>query len=91
MRSEYRFPRLGILLMLVVFISVIAAIEKARNISAGDLSSDNSWMIVGVLVMAVGLTLVAGSIGYAILRLLGLSGVYRISNIQTGPRQRGVR
>ena len=75
MRPEYKFPRLSILLMLLTLVSVIMAIESARNISVGG---SHPVTVVGIVQMilagfaAMGL---AGVLGYGVLRFFRRSGV----------------
>ena len=74
MRSEYRFPRSVIVLMLLVLVGVVAAIEQTRKFAAGDASALEGWLIVRIFGAAFGSMLLAGAAGYAILRALGHTG-----------------
>jgi hypothetical protein len=76
MRQNYRFPRTGILLMLVALVGVVVAIEQARRISVGNLNASQgwSWTLIG---LPVGWLLISGGIGYLVLRILRQSGISR--------------
>ena len=88
MRSEYRFPRSAIFLMVVLLVAVVVAIESARSISAGETNTISGWVIVRVFMFGAGLMCVMGAIGYAIMSVLRRTGVDRLANIQTWFRQR---
>ena len=92
MRSEYRCPRSGIFLMVVLLVAVVAAIESARSISAGETNAISGWVILRLFVFGASLMCVTGAItgaiGYAILSVLRRTGVERLANIQTWLRQR---
>ena len=89
MRSEYRFPRSAIFLMVVLLVAVVVAIESARSISAGEEPhAISAWVILRVFMFGAGLMCVTGAIGYAILSVLRSAGADRLANIQTWFRQR---
>ena len=88
MRSEYRFPRSAIFLMVVLLVAVVVAIESARSISAGETKVISAWAILRVFMFGAGLMCVTGAIGYAILSVLRSAGADRLANIQTWFRQR---
>jgi len=88
MRSEYRFPRSAIFLMMVVLVAVVVAIESARSISAGETKDISAWAILRVFIFGAGLMCVTGAIGYAILSALRRTGVDRLADIPTRLRQR---
>ena len=88
MRSEYRFPRSAIFLMVVLLVAVVVAIESARSISAGETKVISAWAILRVFMFGAGLMCVMGAIGYAIMSVLRRTGVDRLANIQTWFRQR---
>ena len=88
MRSEYRFPRSAIFLMVVLLVAVVVAIESARSISAGETKDISAWVILRVFMFGAGLMGVMGAIGYAVLSVLRSTGADRLANIQTWFRQR---
>jgi cytochrome c oxidase assembly factor CtaG len=88
MRSEYRFPRSAIFLMMVLLVAVVVAIESARSIAAGETKDISAWAILRVFMFGVGLMCVTGAIGYAILSVLRSTGADRLANIQSWFRQR---
>jgi hypothetical protein len=92
MRSEYRFPRSAIFLMVVLLVAVVVAIESARSISAGETNTISGWVILRLFVFGASFMCVTGAItgaiGYAILSVLRRTGVDRLANIQTWLRQR---
>jgi hypothetical protein len=53
MRSEYRFPRSLIVLMLLVLVGVLTAIENARKISSGDASAVSIFPIARLAITAI--------------------------------------
>jgi len=92
MRSEFRFPRSTISLMLVILAGVVLTIEKAKGIQekygAGtNVTSVWSTLPQSLLVMVIAMCVLAAA-GWAILFALRRSGVHRLSNVQTWPEQR---
>ena len=69
MHKEYRFPRLGILAMILALVSVIIAIEQAKRVAGGS-PSDPTDYIVFLIPLAVGVSVIAGVVGYLNLRIL---------------------
>ena len=88
MRSEYRFPRSAIFLMMVLLVAVVVAIESVRSIAVGETKAISAWAILRVFIFGVGLMCVSGAIGYAILSVLRRTGADRLANIQTWLRQK---
>jgi len=89
MRSEYRFPRSAIFLMVVLLVAVVVAIESARSISAGEEThAISAWVILRVFMFGAGLMCVTGAVGYVILSALRRTGVDRLADIPTRLRQR---
>src|SRR5213594_727854 len=93
MRTEFRFPRSTICLMLVILVGVLLAIEKGRSISQLKSSAlpdiTIPWSTLpGFFLMALALMCVSGAVGYGIIVLLGRSGVSRLSNVQTWPQRK---
>ena len=92
MRSEYRFPRSAIFLMVVLLVAVVVAIESARSIAAGETNAISGWVILRLFVFGAALMCITGGITgaivYTILSVLRRTGVDRLANIQTWLRQR---
>ena len=88
MRSEYRFPRSAIFLMMVLLVAVVVAIESVRGIAAGETKPISGWAILRVFMFGAGLMCVSGAIGYAIMSVLRRTGVDRLANIPTWLRQK---
>jgi hypothetical protein len=89
MRTEFRFPRSTILLMLLVLVGLTFAIENARRVSAGDASGMPVWgLFLRLFALGVGAMAIAGAIGYGVLVVLRRTGVDRIANTQTWPHRR---
>ena len=70
MHREYRFPRLGILAMILALISVIIAIEQTRSVATGGGQSDPTALVVRLFPVAIGVIVIAGVVGYLNLRVL---------------------
>jgi len=95
MRSEFRFPKATVALMMVILAAVIFAIEKARAISmsiphanppVGPIHPTQAMIVqalLATLIWAIG----AGAIGWAILYALRRSGLQQLSemNASAGP------
>ena len=89
MKSEYRFPKTTVGLMIVILAAVMLTIEKAKAISAsiphanppvGPIHSAQATVaqtMLGVLIWAI----VAGGIGWAILFALRRTGVQQLSEM----------
>jgi len=98
MRSEFRFPKATVALMLVILAAVMFAIEKARaismsiphaNPSVGPIHPTQAMIVqalLATLIWAIG----AGAIGWAILYALRRSGIQHLSemNPSAGPKLR---
>lgn len=97
MKSEYRFPKTTVGLMMATLAGVMLAIEKARAISASILHGNPlaspiksaqatvAQTMLGVLVWAI----VSGAIGWAILFALRRTGVQQLSEMNPAANQRG--
>lgn len=97
MKSEFRFPKATLGLMVVILAAVIWAIEKAKAISAsiphastpvGPIRPEQfafGQTLLAVLIWAV----VAGAIGWGILYALRRSGVQTLSEMNPPLGQRG--
>src|SRR5215472_6335981 len=95
MRSEFRFPKATVGLMVVILAAVMLAIEKARAISmsiphanppVGPIRPEQAMIVqalLATLIWAIG----AGAIGWAILYALRRSGLQQLSemNASAGP------
>ena len=92
MRSEFRFPRSAIFLMLVILGGMILAIGRVRNIQLQHSTITNAtpdWpALLGLFVLVFVLLCAAGAAGYAILFALRRAGVHRFSNVQTWSARR---
>ena len=92
MRSEFRFPRSAIFLMLVILGTIFFAIEKAKTVymnqPVDSIAIPNFLGLFGIFVILFTPLCVVAAAGYAILFLLRRSGVHRFSNVQTwSPRR----
>ena len=95
MRS-FRFPRTAIALMVATFLTILAAIglatEMSRTVQA-EFGGPNLpamwWSKLPMTFVLVFLFLwVVGAIGYGILFALRWTGVHRLSNVVTWPQPR---
>ena len=96
MRSEFRFPRATVGLMIVILAAVMLAIEKARAISmsvphanppVGPIQSVQAVIVqtlLGTLIWAI----TAGAIGWGILYALRRTGVQQLSEMNPAAGQR---
>ena len=96
MKSEFRFPKATVGLMVVILAAVMMAIEKARAISlswphvnppVGAIQSVQAMIVqplLGVLVWAI----TAGAIGWGILYALRRTGVQQLSEMKPAATQR---
>jgi hypothetical protein len=87
MRSEFRFPKTTISLMMIILAAVVLVIEKATAIQAsvpysnphvGPIQSAHFTFLPTMLVILGGACL-AGAIGWAILFALHRSGIHRLA------------
>jgi hypothetical protein len=101
MRSEFRFPKATVTLMVIILAAVVMAIEKATAISESryPLSSPHSGPIqpehftfLPTLLLILSFACVAGAIGWALLFALHRSGAQRLADFdpshETGPAGR---
>ena len=83
----FRFPRSTIFLMLLIFVSVIFAIEQGRSIAAqysSDARFETTWMgLYGLFMFLAAALCSIGALGYGILAALRQSGMQRFANVQT--------
>jgi len=99
MRSEFRFPKATVGLMLVVLAAVMVTIEKAKAISASVPHANppvgpirpEQFTIVETLLVALIWGVVAGAIGWAILFALRRSGVQQLSEMNPAAGQRSAK
>lgn len=89
MKSEFRFPKATVGLMIVILAAVMLAIEKAKAISAsiphanppvGPIHSAQAT-IVQTLLVALIWAITAGAIGWGIIYMLHRSGTHRLSEV----------
>lgn len=97
MKSEFRFPKATVGLMLAILAVVMFAIEKAKAISAsiphanppvGPIHSVQATIVqtmLGVLIWAI----TAGALGWGVLYALRRSGVQQLSEMNPPLGQRG--
>ena len=96
MKSEFRFPKATVGLMMVILAAVMLTIEKARAISAsiphanpavGPIHPTQSMIVqalLATLIWAIG----AGAIGWGILYVLRRTGVQQLSEMNPSAGQR---
>ena len=96
MRSEFRFPKATVGLMVVILAAVMLAIEKARAISmsvphanpqVGPIRPEQ-FAIVQVLVAILIWAIASGAIGWGILYALRRSGIQQLSEMNPAAGQR---
>jgi hypothetical protein len=99
MRSEFRFPKATVALMVIILAAVLFTIEKARAISVsiphanppvGPIHPTQAMIVqalLATLIWAIG----AGAIGWAILFALHRSGVQQLSEMNPSGSQRSGR
>ena|SRR5215472_10870013 len=96
MRSEFRFPKATVGLMLVILAAVMFTIEKAKAISASIPHGNppvgpflpSQITIVPTLLVALISAIGAGVIGWAILFALRRSGIHQLSEMNPSAGQR---
>lgn len=99
MKSEFRFPKATVGLMLAILAAVMLAIEKAKAISASipranppvppihSVEATIVQTLLGTLIWAI----TAGAIGWGILYALRRTGVQQLSEMHPGASPRGVK
>jgi hypothetical protein len=96
MKSEYRFPKATVGLMMATLAGVMLAIEKARAISAsvphanpavGPIHSMQATIVQTLLATLIW-AITAGAIGWAILFALRRTGVQQLSEMNPSAGQR---
>jgi hypothetical protein len=96
MKSEFRFPKATVGLMIVILAAVMFTIEKAKAISAsvphanppvGPIQPAQMAIVPSLLVAMIS-ALVVGVIGWAILFALRRSGVQQLSEMNPSGTQR---
>jgi hypothetical protein len=96
MRSEFRFPKATVALMVIILAAVLFTIEKAKAISAsiphanppvGHIQPAEITMVPTLLVAMIS-AIVAGVIGWGILFALHRSGVQQLSEMNPSVEQR---
>ena len=96
MRSEFRFPKATVGLMVIILAAVIFTIEKAKAISAsiphantpvGPIHSVQAT-IVQTLLATLLWAITAGAIGWGILYALRRTGVQQLSEMKPSASQR---
>ena len=92
MRSEFRFPRSTVVLMLVIFLGIVLALETSRSI---QLRHGAGFTLISVyssfwesLALGFALASAAAAIGWLVLFALRRSGMHRLSHLQTWPDQK---
>ena len=96
MRSEFRFPKATVGLMMVILAAVMLTIEKARAISASIPQANpavgpihpTQAMIVQALLATLIWAIGAGAIGWGILYVLRRTGVQQLSEMNPSAGQR---
>lgn len=96
MRSEFRFPKATVGLMMVILAAVMFTIEKAKAISAsvphtnppvGPIQPAQATIMETMLVTLIW-AIAAGVIGWGILYALRRTGVQQLSEMNPAPSQR---
>lgn len=96
MRSEFRFPKATVGLMMVILAAVTFAIEKAKAISAsvphanppiGHIQPAQITIVPTLLVVLIG-AVTAGVLGWSVLFALRRSGVHHLAEMNTSAGQR---
>jgi hypothetical protein len=96
MRSEFRFPKATVGLMMVILAAVLFTIEKAKAISAsvphanppvGHIQPAQITIVPSLLVAMIS-AIVAGVVGWAILFALHRSGIQQLSEMNPSADQR---
>jgi len=96
MKSEYRFPKTTVGLMMVILAAVMFTIEKAKAISAsvphanppvGPIQSAQATIVQTLLVTLIW-AIVSGAIGWGILYALRRTGVQQLSEMNPAAGQR---
>jgi hypothetical protein len=96
MRSEFRFPKATVTLMVIILAAIIFTIEKAKAISAsvphanptvGPIHSAQFTILPSLLVAMIS-AIAAGVLGWAILFALRRSGVQQLSEMNPSAGQR---
>jgi hypothetical protein len=81
MPAHFRFPRLTVFLMLVIFAGVMLTIAKASSVAGDTLGS--AWrQLVLVLVFMLLSMCTAAAVVWRILHTLRHSGVHRLENVE---------
>jgi hypothetical protein len=96
MRSEFRFPKATVTLMVIILAAVLMAIDKAQTIQASVAHASqqrgDSFTVLPTLLLALAGSCLAGLIGWVALFALRRSGVQRLSGVDAssaGPRPSG--
>ena len=92
MRSEFRFPRSAVVLMVVIFLGIVLSLETSHAI---QLRHGVGLSLISVyssfwksLAIGFGLASAAAVAGWAVLFALGRSGLHRLAHLQTWPEQK---
>jgi hypothetical protein len=92
MRNQFRFPKTTAVLMTIILAGVVLAIKKGETISSshvnppiGPLPPTHSVLLGGIF-LTLAFFYAAGMIGWAILFLIGRSGVHRLAETSAGPK-----
>jgi hypothetical protein len=96
MKSEFRFPKATVGLMMVILAAVMLTIEKARAISASIPHANpavgpihpTQVMIVQALLATLIWAIGAGAVGWGILYVLRRTGVQQLSEMNPAGNQR---
>jgi hypothetical protein len=99
MRSEFRFPKATVGLMLVILAAVMFTIEKAKAISASIPHGNppvghihpSQITVLPMLLVALASAIGAGVLGWAILFALRRSGIQQLSEMNPSAGQRSAK
>lgn len=90
MRTEFRFPKATVTLMVVILAAILVAIDKARSIQAsispshtdvGPLHPAQTFMLLPSLLIILASAFLVGAVGWGILYSLRRSGGQRLSEV----------
>ena len=90
MRTEFRFPKATVTLMVAILAAILVAIDKARSIQAsippshtdvGPLHPAQPLMLLPSLLIILASAFLVGAIGWGILYSLRRSGAQRLSEV----------
>jgi hypothetical protein len=97
MRSEFRFPKATVSLMVIILAGILVAIDKAKAIQesipyshpeVGPIHATQQLMLLPTLLIILTAACVVGVIGWGVLFALQRSGAHRLSEVNPAGRER---